>query len=119
MDILINIVLFGLVAWFLFTRFAPVKGMKQITTTDLRGVLKSTSSQLIDVRTQSEFKANHIKRFKNIPLDEVEARLHELSKDREVIVICQSGMRSNKASKLLIKHGFTKVTNVKGGMSAW
>ena len=37
----------------------------------------------------------------------------------EVVVICQSGMRSKQASKLLRKQGFNKVTNVKGGMNAW
>lgn len=42
-----------------------------------------------------------------------------LSKEREVVLICQSGMRSNKASKTLKKSGFEKVTNVKGGMNAW
>jgi rhodanese-related sulfurtransferase len=46
-------------------------------------------------------------------------RVHELSKDKEVIVVCQSGMRSNQASKLLKKLGFTQVTNVIGGMNAW
>ncbi|NRK74194.1 rhodanese-like domain-containing protein, partial [Salmonella enterica subsp. enterica serovar Typhi] len=43
----------------------------------------------------------------------------ELSKDKEVVVICQSGMRSQNATKILKKLGFTNVTNVKGGMSAW
>ncbi|MED1563912.1 rhodanese-like domain-containing protein, partial [Alkalihalobacillus alcalophilus] len=43
----------------------------------------------------------------------------QLLKEKEVVVICQSGMRSNKASKVLRKMGFKKITNVKGGMSAW
>ena len=77
------------------------------------------NKQFIDVRTPGEYKANHIREFKNIPLNLLPNKTNTLSKDQEVVVICQSGMRSNQASKLLKKAGFTKVTNVRGGMSAW
>ncbi|MCY8721486.1 rhodanese-like domain-containing protein, partial [Bacillus sp. S10C12M] len=40
-------------------------------------------------------------------------------KDQEVFVICQSGMRSLKASKVLKKQGFKNITNIKGGMNTW
>ena len=39
--------------------------------------------------------------------------------EKEVIVICQSGMRSSNASKVLKENGIQTITNVKGGMSAW
>ncbi|WP_102349082.1 rhodanese-like domain-containing protein [Bacillus sp. Marseille-P3661] len=119
MDLFINIVLFILIAWFAGTRFVPAKGIKQITTTELKGVIIEKDKQFVDVRTPGEYKANRIKAFKNIPLHELGNRLNELSIDKEVVVICQSGMRSTKASKLLKKHGFKNITNVKGGMSAW
>jgi rhodanese-related sulfurtransferase len=45
-------------------------------------------------------------------------KIDKLDKDKE-IVICQSGMRSAKAAKLLKKQGFEKINNVKGGMGAW
>ena len=57
--------------------------------------------------------------FKNIPLQQLAQKTNQLSKENEVVVICQSGMRSKQASKLLKKQGFNKVTNVKGGMNAW
>ncbi|MCX8046573.1 MAG: rhodanese-like domain-containing protein, partial [Anoxybacillus gonensis] len=38
---------------------------------------------------------------------------------KETIVICQSGMRSNQAAKILVKNGFKRVVNVRGGMNAW
>ncbi len=68
----------------------------------------------------SELQGNSIRGFKNLPIHQLAQKAEkELTKDKEVIVICQSGMRSQKASKMLKKLGFTKVTNVKGGMSAW
>ncbi|OLO28513.1 rhodanese [Alkalihalophilus pseudofirmus] len=119
MDAIINILLFGLVAIFLINKFLPVKGVKQISTAQLKDELKRSDLQFIDVRTSGEFASNHIKKFKNIPLHEISNKVNQLSKEKEVVVICQSGMRSNKATKILKKMGFNHISNVKGGMSAW
>lgn len=97
----------------------PAKGITEISAKELKGKLKSKDIQFIDVRTSGEFTGNHIKNFKNIPLHELSQKANQFSKEREVILICQSGMRSNKAAKMLKKRGFTQLTNVKGGMSAW
>ena len=116
---LFNIVLFIAVAWFLYKRLAPAKGIRNISTTELKSELKNKDKQFIDVRTPNEFRVNHIGEFKNIPLNDLQKKASELSKEKEVFVICQSGMRSSNASRLLKKMGFEKITNVKGGMSAW
>lgn len=116
---ILNIVILLLAALFLVQRFLPTKGVRQITTAELKKELQERNKQFIDVRTPGEYNGNHIRNFKNIPLNELAQKANGLSKEKEVVVICQSGMRSNKASKMLKKLGFQKVTNVKGGMSAW
>ncbi|GAA0330399.1 rhodanese-like domain-containing protein [Bacillus carboniphilus] len=119
MDFLPYIVI-GLFVVFMLMRMRPAKGVRNITTTQLKEELKDKSKQFVDVRTPGEYKANHIRGFKNIPLHQIgQKATKELSKDKEVVVICQSGMRSQKASKELKKMGFTKITNVTGGVSAW
>jgi rhodanese-related sulfurtransferase len=115
----INYIIIGLMVVFLIQRLVPTKGVRHISTAELKNELKNSNKQFIDVRTQAEYKGNHIREFKNIPLHELNAKVSDLSKDKEVVVICQSGMRSNKACKVLKKHGFNQVTNVKGGMSTW
>ncbi|KKB38065.1 rhodanese-like domain-containing protein [Bacillus thermotolerans] len=115
----INYILMAFLAFFIIQRVMPGKGIKQISTAELKSELKDSAKQFIDVRTPGEFRGNHIRGFKNIPLHQLSNKAQQLSKEKEVIVICQSGMRSQKASKILRKQGFTKVTNVKGGMSAW
>ncbi|MEH7177780.1 rhodanese-like domain-containing protein [Neobacillus vireti] len=115
----INYLFIGLILFLIVKRFIPIKGIRTISTTELKNELNDKNKQYIDVRTAGEFKGNHIKGFKNIPLHQLAQKATELSKDKEVVVICQSGMRSQKASKQLKKLGFTNVTNVKGGMSAW
>lgn len=116
---LINVLMIALVLWFLVQRFVPAKGIKQITTMELKSELKKKEKQFVDVRTPHEYRTKHIKGFKNIPLSELSQKASQLSKEKEVLVICQSGMRSMKASKMLKKQGFTSVTNIKGGMSTW
>ena len=104
---------------YLISRFVPTKGIKQITTSELKGELKNKNNQFIDVRTTGEFKQISIKSFKNIPLNELSNKAQVLDKERSVIVICQSGMRSSNAARLLKKEGFKEIINVKGGMNAW
>ncbi|OIK15864.1 rhodanese [Bacillus sp. MUM 116] len=116
----LNYLVFALFIFFILKRFLPTKGINIISTTELKSELNDKNKQFVDVRTTGEFKGNHIRGFKNIPLHQLAQKAEkELSKEKEVIVICQSGMRSLKASKVLKKLGFTKVSNVKGGMSAW
>jgi rhodanese-related sulfurtransferase len=116
----LNYIVIALLLFFIVKRFLPTKGVNHISTAELKTQLKDKNKQFIDVRTPGEFKGNNIRGFKNIPLNQLTQKAEkELSKEKEVVVICQSGMRSQQASKMLKKLGFTQVTNVKGGMSAW
>lgn len=119
MEQLIQWALIIVAAWFLLSRFMPVKGITNITAQEAKNKIKDKSIQFVDVRTPGEYKANHRKPFKNLPLAQLTKQSKELDKNKEVVVICQSGMRSMKASKILKKQGFEKVNNVKGGMGAW
>lgn len=112
-------ILMGLAVVFLISRMKPTAGVRQITTAELKQELNDKNKQFIDVRTPMEYKGNHIRQFQNIPLNTIGNNMNKLSKEKETIVICQSGMRSNAAVKQLKKAGFTKLTNVKGGMNAW
>lgn len=117
---IIKYLVIGTFIFLIIKRFIPVKGIRNISTIELKSELKDTNKQFIDVRTSGEYKANRIKEFKNIPLHQLNQKAEkELSKHKEIVVICQSGMRSQKASKMLKKMGFTKIVNVKGGMNAW
>lgn len=115
----VNYIIIALFLYLIIKRFLPTKGVTNISTTQLKSILNDKNKQFVDVRTPAEFKGNHIRGFKNIPLHALEQKADkELSKEKDVVVICQSGMRSQKASKVLKKLGYN-VTNVSGGMSAW
>lgn len=112
-------ILLLIVIGFLVTRLLPPKGVINMTAEEAKQKLTQPHVQWIDVRTPGEYRAYHHKPFKNIPLFELPQKVNQLKKDQEVVLICQSGMRSLKAAKILKKQGFEKVINVKGGMNAW
>ncbi|MDN4523341.1 rhodanese-like domain-containing protein [Fictibacillus fluitans] len=116
---LINVILIAVIVLFFVWKLMPVEGVHNISAAELKERIHQKGTQFIDVRTPGEYRGNHIRQFKNIPLFDLSKKMDALSKDKEVIVICQSGMRSMKASKILKKAGFQSVVNVKGGMNAW
>ncbi len=82
---------------------------------------------LLDVRTTAEFNGKAGKKFGrlnhaiNIPVQELEKRVNELAayKNKQIIVYCSHSHRSPRASYMLSQNGFSKVTNMNGGMSVW
>ena len=66
--------------------------------------LISKGAVVVDVRTQDEFKSGHIQGSKNIPLNEISAKLDVL-KGKEVILVCRSGARSGQAKSILTSNG--------------
>ncbi len=80
---------------------------------------KNSSSLLIDVREDWEYRKGHAKGARNIPLSQFQQRAKEVPQDRDVLLICQSGHRSMQAAKMLQQQGWEKITNVTGGTSVW
>ena len=75
--------------------------------------------QVIDVRTEGEYHAGHINGAVNLPLATLGANLDKVSKDKEVIIHCQSGARAAIAYSILRKNGFENIKNYPGGMNEW
>ena len=75
---------------------------------------------LIDVREPHEWNAGHIEGATHIPMNQVQQRLAEIPKDREVVMICRSGGRSGHVQEHLIRSaGYTRVKNLVGGRQRW
>ena len=81
---------------------------------DAPALPRDGSATLLDVRTGAEFAGGHLDGFFNIPVDELRDHLDELDRSKPVYVICQSGLRSYIACRILAGHGFT-CYNFSGG----
>lgn len=65
---------------------------------------------IIDVRSPGEFSGGHIKGSKNIPLNEIGAKINEIKKlNKPVIACCASGMRSSQATSILKQNGIDAI----------
>ena len=88
--------------------------VKQWFIEDEERFINNNNVTLLDTRTAKEFARGHIEGFKNIPVDELRERLHELGKSKPVYVICQSGLRSYISCRILEGNGF-ETYNFAGG----
>ncbi len=92
----------------------------QIGVEELAQRLKNSPAEfvLLDVRNPEEYLICHFPSAVLIPLRELEGRLPELDKSREIVVHCKSGLRSLAAVKLLQEHGY-RAQSLSGGIIAW
>ena len=95
-------------------RFGPMVSSEQAVS-----LIKKQNALVVDVRAQKDFKRVRIANSVNIPANEIQNRLGELSKDRTIIVVDNSGNMSAAASKLLRGVGFTKVYVLDSGLVGW
>ncbi len=73
---------------------------------------------VLDVRTQEEWDEYHAPNATLIPLDELQARISEVPKDREILVVCRSGNRSQEGRDILLAAGYN-ATSMTGGLKEW
>jgi adenylyltransferase/sulfurtransferase len=94
-------------------------GIPQMTVKELKRRLDAGEDvQLIDVREPYEYQIAQIG-GKLIPQNDVPQRLAEIDRDREVVVHCRSGARSQRIAEFLKQAGYPQVSNLAGGILAW
>ena len=94
-------------------------GIPQLTVKELKQRIDAGEEvQLIDVREPWEYKIAKIG-GNLIPQNEVTTRLSEIDRDREVIVHCHSGVRSQRIAEFLAQAGYPRVANLAGGIQVW
>ncbi len=74
---------------------------------------------ILDVREPSEWAQGHIAGATLIPLGDLPNRLTEVPRNREVVVVCRTGVRSAQGRDILKQAGFTRVTSMTGGLTQW
>lgn len=84
-------------------------------------LLINRGALIVDIRPSKEFTEGHVIGARNIPLADLEARVAELDKFKEqpVIICCELGQTSHGAAGILVKHRFTDVRILKGGVRGW
>lgn len=92
---------------------------KTIGGAEAAALRKERKAVVVDVREPAEWRAGHVAGAKHIPLARVGASLDSIPRDRPVILVCASGMRSARAARLLVDAGYPEVYNLRGGWRAF
>jgi glyoxylase-like metal-dependent hydrolase (beta-lactamase superfamily II)/rhodanese-related sulfurtransferase len=108
----------GLLSW--HRAGLPLATTEQIGIEELDARMREgRAGRVVDVRRPAEWQAGHIADAVHVPLNTLVQHAAELPKDQPVAVICAGGFRSSIGTSILEQQGFTRVTNVVGGMAAW
>ena len=111
-----------------YEQFCGIRGEEHVVETRVPEITAKELKQLmdekkpfvlIDVREPHEFQICKIPGSKLIPLGDVPRRMNELNSADDIVVHCRSGQRSGQAVEFLMKAGFKKIHNLKGGILAW
>lgn len=105
----------------LFWPMISRKGVKEVDTMVAIQLINYKDALIVDVRDDSEYAEGHLPNSTHIPTEKIEDRWHELEKfkERPIVVIFQSGVRSGHAAKVLYKNGFMQVYTLNGGIDTW
>jgi len=74
---------------------------------------------LIDVREPWEYSTCHIEGSQLMPLQSVPSRVEEIPTDKDVVLICHHGNRSQRVAQWLEQAGYTRLFNLRGGVEGW
>jgi rhodanese-related sulfurtransferase len=95
--------------------------VKEIDAPELAKWFNATthSFRVIDVRQMEEIKQGTVPKAEALPLHTLPVKMHDLSKDEKLVMVCRSGARSAQACMFLQQQGFSNVYNLRGGMMGW
>lgn len=107
----------GLLAWGMAA--LPIGTIPVIFAKDAHTLVESGRAVLIDVRSREEWEAGHAAGSLHIPWHDLRTRHAELDPARQYIVMCRGGQRASIAAGILAMHGFTRISNLGGGFTAY
>lgn len=96
-----------------------ISQLTEIDAMSLKQKLDLQEVVLVDVRESGEYATEHIVDSVSIPLSTFDENLIENTGDKPLVICCQSGMRSSRASQKLLENGYDHVMQLKGGISSW
>ncbi len=98
-----------------------VMGKAGLSPTQAVLMINREKAQIVDVRSPEEFSTGHLIGAKNIAMDVLESSLGKAINDkkRPLILVCASGVRSQRAQKIATKPGFEQAHSLSGGLKIW
>lgn len=96
-----------------------IQKSERVDIAEFKTYLNKKDTQIIDVRTSSEYKNGHIQGVENIVLNNIAQNLDKINRDQPVVIHCQSGFRAGIGYSILRKNGFDNIILYTGGINDW
>ena len=97
------------------------RGRGGISAAEATQLINRRNAVVVDVRAAAEFTAGHLPAARHVAFEELQAKIGQIAKNKAtpVLLVCQTGLQSNKASHIVQAAGFTEVHVLQGGLNAW
>lgn len=92
---------------------------RKLNQEDVTDLISKKDVTLVDLREVELYQKGHVPGAINIPFVEIKSRYKELNKNKQIVFICHTGRMGEESSDYLIKQGYQRVGNLKGGMEHW
>ncbi|WP_169891032.1 rhodanese-like domain-containing protein [Litchfieldia alkalitelluris] len=121
MQTIISLILLCVCIYITYDRLKPVKGLTNLNEAEIKKKLKRPKDVvLIDVRQPYEYKAKHLPGAINVPISHLKRKNEMIPEDKEIILYCQTGIRSKNAARMIKKkHKVSSISHLKGGLYEW
>lgn len=119
---LLFIAFFATLGMLVYTEYMRIAGSSaQLSPFAATQLMNDGDTIVVDVRDENEYKSGHVLNARNLPVSKLDERMHEIEKykERDIVLYCDSGMRTTRASAKLKKNGFAKLHVIAGGLTAW
>ncbi|OXY81357.1 rhodanese-like domain-containing protein [Oceanimonas doudoroffii] len=120
---LLTMVWLGLASAVVYTFIiARLSKVKVVPAQEAVMLINKQNAAVVDIRSAEEFRKGHIAGAVNVPNAQLKANnlnLIEKYKDKPLVLVCESGMTTGSAGRLLSKAGFAQVHTLRGGMTDW
>jgi rhodanese-related sulfurtransferase len=107
----------GLLLWPAITR----RGRGGVSAAEATTLINRRNAVVVDLRPAAQFAAGHLPSARNLEMSELQAKIGQIAKNKSnpVILVCQTGQQSQKASQAVSEAGYSEVHVLQGGLDAW
>lgn len=97
------------------------RGRGGLSAAEATQLINRRNAVVIDLRGGPDYAAGHLPAARHLALDELQAKIGQIAKNKAtpVLLVCQTGLQSNKASRIVEAAGYTEVHVLQGGLNAW
>ncbi len=96
-------------------------GRGGLSAAEATQLINRRNAVVVDLRPAADYTNGHLPSARHLEFSELQAKIGQIAKNKAspVLLVCQNGMQSNKASRIVKEAGYTEVHVLQGGLNAW